>query len=236
MNSNSSKILTYASGAAGVLFIISLYFTLFYAPTEVNLGQAQRIFYQHVSISWLYAATLFVTMVAGILYLITRNDWWDRLALSCAEIGTIFTILSIISGSIWAKPSWGDWWTWDPRLISATITTLLYIGYLMLRQGIEAPERRAVFAGVYGIVAYVSVPLTIFSIRIWRTIHPVVIGSGDPTADGSFNMTPEMRTTLFVNLILFSLISIVLIWHRFRLENAKARVEQLKIQVLTEQP
>ena len=92
----------------------------------------------------------------------------------------VFMLIAIITGSIWARPIWNTWWTWDPRLTTATIMELIYAAYLMLRQGIEDPDRRARFGAVYAIIGFLSVPLTFFSIRIFRTIHPVVIGSNDP--------------------------------------------------------
>ncbi len=226
------KSLTYLTYAAIIGFLVTLYMMFFYAPREVLMGEVQRIFYQHVAFGWWFSVAFAVTLLAGIMYLITRDLKWDRWAVAGAEVGIIFTLLNIASGSIWGKPAWNTWWTWDPRLTTATITLLLYIAYLMLRQSIESPTTRARFAAVYGIVSFISVPLTIFAIRIWRTIHPVVIGSGDPTAEGSFNMTQPMLITMLAHMALFGLIFAALLWHRYQLETEAAEVADLKTQLL----
>jgi heme exporter protein C len=126
---------------------------------------------------------------------------------------------------------WNTWWTWDPRLVTATIMELIYLAYLMLRQGIEDPDRRARFGSVYGIVAFISVPITFLSIRFFRTIHPVVIGSGDPTAEGAFDMTPRMLQAFLFSLLTFTVIYVTLLWHRVRLGRLAEHVEQRRMQV-----
>ena len=183
------KILT---GITIGLFLIALYMVLIYAPREAVMGDVQRVFYFHVAAGWVGALAFLVTAIAGGIYLAKRDRKWDRIAVASVEIGVVFTFINIVSGAIWARPIWNTWWTWDPRLVTATIMLLLYSAYLMLRQGIDDPDRRARFGSIYGILAFISVPITFLSIRIFRTIHPVVIGSGDPTAEGTFDMTPPM--------------------------------------------
>ena len=109
---------------------------------------------------------------------------------------------------------------------------LIYLAYLMLRQGIEDPDRRARFGAVYAIVGFLSVPLSFFSIRIWRTIHPTVVGSSDPGAEGSFDMSPRMLQTFFFSLFTFTVIGINLLWHRIRLGRLEDKVEERKMQVM----
>ena len=145
----------------------------------------------------------------------------------------VFMLVAIVTGSIWARPIWNTWWTWDPRLTTATIMELIYAAYLMLRQGIEDPERRARFGAVYAIIGFISVPLTFFSIRIFRTIHPVVIGGTDPSAQGGFDMTPRMLQTFLFSLFVFSVIFIVLLWHRVRMQALAEAVEQRKMKLLS---
>jgi heme exporter protein C len=174
----------------------------------------------------------FVAAVAGIIYLMRHNADWDLVGLAGVEIGMAFMLIAIITGSIWARPIWNTWWTWDPRLTTVTIMELVYAAYLMLRQGIEEPEKRARFGAVYAIIGFLSVPLTFFSIRIFRTIHPVVIGGGDPNASGSFSMTPPMAQTFAVSLIAFSFIFAAVLWHRIRLGQLAERVEQMKIRLM----
>jgi heme exporter protein C len=149
------------------------------------------------------------------------------------EIGLVFTVTAGASGAIWARPAWNTWWTWDPRLVTFTIMALLYVAYLMLRQSIEDPGRQMRFAAVYAIVAFVSVPVTFLSIRWWRTIHPVVIGSASPTAEGGFDMTSPMRLTFFVSLFAFTLLYVALMWNRVRLARAVERVEEMKMRLIS---
>lgn len=215
------------------MFAVALYLVLFYAPQEAVMGDVQRIFYFHVAAGWVGALAFLVTAVVGGLYLARRERRWDRIALASVEIGIVFTFINIVTGSIWARPVWNTWWTWDPRLVTATIMELIYIAYVMLRQGIEDPDRQARFGAVYGIVGFISVPITFLSIRIFRTIHPVVIGSGDPTAEGSFDMTSKMRVAFFFSLLTYTFIFITLLWHRLRLQNLSEKVEGLKMKALS---
>jgi heme exporter protein C len=217
----------------GLLFLVALYMVLFYAPREVVMGDVQRVFYFHVAAGWVGALAFFVTAVAGGIFLARKQRRWDQIALASVEIGVVFTLINIISGSIWARPIWNTWWTWDPRLVTASIMELIYIAYLMLRQGIEDPDRRARFGSVYGIIGFISVPITFLSIRLFRTIHPVVVGSSDPTAEGTFEMTPKMLQAFMFSLITFTFVYLTLLWHRFRLQRFEEKVEQLKMKVLS---
>jgi len=227
---NGLKVLNWITGG---LFATALLMVLFYAPREVVMGDVQRVFYFHVAAGWVGMLAFLVTAVAGVMYLLRSGRRWDQVALSSVEIGIVFTFINIASGSIWARPVWNTWWTWDPRLVTATVMELIYIAYLMLRQGIEDPDRRARFGSVYGIIGFISVPITFLSIRWFRTIHPVVIGSGDPTAQGSFDMTPRMLQTFFFSLMTFTIIYVTLIWHRVRLQQFQEYVERLKMEILS---
>ena len=215
------------------LFAVALYMVLFYAPREAVMGEVQRVFYFHVAAGWVGALAFMVTAVVGVLYLLRGERRWDVIGLASVEIGVIFTFINIVTGSIWARPIWNTWWTWDPRLVTATVMELIYIAYLMLRQGIEDPDRRARFAAVYGIVGFISVPLTFLSIRIFRTIHPVVVGNNDPTAEGTFDMTPRMQQAFFFSLITFTFVYVTLLWHRIRLQFFSDHIEERKMEALT---
>lgn len=203
----------------------------FYAPVERVMGAVQKVFYFHVAAGWVGMLSFLFAAVAGIIFLIKKNKIWDLVGVAAVEIGIIFIFINIVTGSIWARPIWNTWWTWDPRLTTATIMELVYIAYLMLRQGIEDPDRRARFGAVYAIVGFLSVPLTFFSIRIFRTIHPVVIAGTDPNAVGTFDMTPSMFNTLMVSIVVFSIIFIDLVWHRIRLGKLAHQVDELKYQI-----
>lgn len=203
----------------------------FYAPIERVMGVVQKVFYFHVAAGWVGMLSFLFAAVAGVLYLIKKSTKWDLIGVAAIEIGIIFIIINIVTGSIWARPIWNTWWTWDPRLTTATIMELVYIAYIMLRQGIEDPERRARFGAVYAIIGFLSVPLTFFSIRIFRTIHPVVVAGSDPSAVGSFDMTSSMFNTLMVSIAVFSILFVDLVWHRIRLGQLSNQVEELKFRI-----
>jgi len=216
--------------ALAILLVLAATAMVFaYAPIEAVMGHVQKVFYFHVATGWTGMLGFGVAVISGIAYLATRKSIWDKVGLGAIEIGLAFMLICIVTGSIWARPIWNTWWTWDPRLTTATIMELVYAAYMMLRQGIEEPEKRARFGAVYAIIGFISVPLTFFSIRIFRTIHPVVVGSNDPGAMGSFNMTPAMTQTFMLSLLAFSVLFISLLWHRIRLGQLEEKVEQMKL-------
>jgi len=226
------KLLTVLDILTVVLLVIATAMVFFYAPMEAVMGQVQRVFYFHVAAGWVGMLGFLVAAIVGVAYLRTANRKWDIAGVSAVEIGMIFALINIITGAIWARPIWNTWWTWDPRLTTATIMELIYAAYLLLRQGIEDPDRRARFGAVYAILGFISVPLTFMSIRIFRTIHPVVIGNSDPTASGSFDMTSKMLFTFLFGLFTFSIIFVTLLWHRIRLGKLADQVEQLRLRAL----
>ena len=203
----------------------------FYAPIEKVMGLVQKVFYFHVATAWVGMVSFGLAAVVGIIYLIKKDERFDLISVASVEIGLVFTMICLISGSIWARPIWNAWWTWDPRLTTVTIMELVYFAYLMLRNGIEEPERRARFGAVYAIIGFVSVPLTFFSIRLFRTIHPVVVGGSDPAATGAFDMTPLMLQTFLFSLFTFTVIYVDLLWNRIRLGKLAQSVEQLKLRL-----
>jgi heme exporter protein C len=215
-----------------VILTAATLMVLLYAPTEKTMGAVQRVFYFHVSAGWVGMLGFFFALVAGIIYLRSHDRKWDIVGVSGVEIGLVFMLINIVTGSIWAYPAWNTWWTWDPRLTTATIMELAYAAYLMLRSGLEDPERRARFGAVYAIIAFISVPMTFFSIRLWNTIHPVIIGSSDPSATGSFGMTAKMAQTFMFSLVAFSFIFADLFWHRIRLGQLAAEVETRKLELV----
>ncbi len=230
MNKQPRKLTILDFGTA-VLMLIATAMVFLYAPEEAVMGQVQRVFYFHVSSAWVGMLGFIAAGITSILFLRSGDHKWDRVSLAAIEIGMIFSFITIVSGSIWARPIWNTWWTWDPRLTTATVMELIYIAYLMLRQGVEDPERRARFGSVYAIIGVVSVPLTFFSIRIFRTIHPVVIGGFDPNATGNFDMTPKMLQTFMVSLLAFSVFFVDLLWHRIRLGRLADEIESLRIKL-----
>jgi heme exporter protein C len=214
-----------------ILLLVAIGMVFFFAPLEAVMGLVQKVFYFHVSAAWVGMLSFFVAAVAGGVYLAKGDRKWDIVGLSAVEIGLTFSFIAVVTGSIWARPIWNTWWTWDPRLTTTTVMLLIYAAYLMLRSGMEDPDRRARFGAVYAIVGFLSVPLTFFSARLFRTIHPVVIGTNQPGAQGGFDMTADMRLVFFFSLFTFTLIFVDLLWHRVRLGRLQDKVEQLKLKL-----
>jgi heme exporter protein C len=188
------------------------------APREVTQGNVQRIMYLHVPSVWVAYLAFVVVLVASIVYLTRRLDGADRLAHASAEVGVLFTGLTIATGSIWGKPTWGTWWTWDARLTSVSILFVMYLGYLLLRGMIEDPDQGARYAAVLGIVAAFNIPLVHFSVYWWRTLHqpPSLMKPGPGTMPG------VIVTALMVNFVAFSLLYVYFVAKRVRLLQREA--------------
>jgi len=210
--------------ASADLILVALLMAFRYAPREATMGEVQRIFYFHVPSAWVGFLAFFVTFLAGIAYLARGERRWDILALSSVEVGLTFITMAVVTGSLWARPTWGTYWTWEPRLTISAIQLLVYIAYLMLRSASDNPASGARFAAVYGIVAFVTVPLSWFAIRWWRTIHPdILTGGGQGMAT-----TPRMVQTLMVSLLAFTALYVVLLRQRIRLEKAADALVSLR--------
>ena len=223
-----------------VMILVGIYLSIMGAPDAMNLPteterRVQHVFYFHVASGWVGFFAFLVTAIASILYLITKKRRWDHIALSSVEIGVAFTTANVVSGSIWARPTWNTWWPWnDPRITSAAIVWLIYVAYIMLRNAIDDPERRARLAAVYGIVGFISVPITFLSIRLWRTIHPAVIGTAGAEGKGGFDMAGNMVGVLLFSVATFTLLYFVLLHVRLKLEDLREEVDDLKAIALAE--
>lgn len=171
-----------------------------YAPIERTMGPVQKIFYTHLPLAWWSFVSFFLVCVSGAAYLRTRNLRWDAVAGAAAEVGVVLCTLALMTGSIWARHSWGVWWTWDPRLTTALILWFLYAGYLVLRKLDMPRERQASLCAVVGIVAFVDVPLVFLSARLWRSIHPAVF------ANKSGGLEPEMKAAVIAAVLCFGLL------------------------------
>jgi heme exporter protein C len=225
------RLLTGFTILSVILFITAIALVFLYAPLEAVMNYVQKIFYFHIANAWVGMLGFIAAAIAGINFLVKKDLKWDIVEVAAVEISLVFFFIAIISGSIWARPSWGTWWTWDTRLTTAAILEMIYIAYLMLRQGIEDPERRARFGAVYTLIGSISVPVTFLSIRLWQTIHPAIIGAQNAEAQGGFGMTPAMSMTMFFSLITFSVIFITLLWYRVRIGQLASLIEELKMKV-----
>jgi heme exporter protein C len=218
--------------ASVILLGVAAYLALVFAPTEAVMGDVQRVFYFHIGTAWTGLLGFVLAAVFGIIYLRTKDLKWDMMEVAAVEISLVFFFITIMLGSIWARPTWGTWWTWDPRLTTAAITELFYIAYFMLRSGTEDPDRRARFGAVYTLLGSISAPITFFVIRFYRTIHPVLFGGASSSGQGSFPLTADMKVAFFFALFTFTLIFIDLFWNRIRLGQLQDKVEQLKLKVM----
>ena len=224
------RTLSILDGITGILIFVATGLVFFYAPVEVMMGAVQKVFYFHVATAWVGMLGFLVAAIAGIVYLRKGDLDWDIVGFSAVEISLIFFLTAIILGSIWARPVWNTWWTWEPRLTTAAIVELIYAAYLLLRQGVDEPERKARFSAIYAIFGFISVPITFLSIRLVRTIHPVVIGTTEAASQGGFNMDSPMKFTFFFSLAAFSVFFADLLWHRIRLGKLQAEVEKKRIE------
>jgi heme exporter protein C len=163
----------------GALLMLAVYGVFFVAPDDADQGIIQKIFYFHVAIAMVALLAFLVAAIEGIRYLRDRQSRHDDVSSICVGIGLAFSVLVVITGSIWAKASWGTWWVWtDPRLVTFVIVLLLYAAYFVLRSSAEG-ERQARYSAIYSIAAFASVPLSFYSVRVARSfVHPVVFNSG----------------------------------------------------------
>jgi heme exporter protein C len=223
--SRASRIL----GALALFFILAgLYFALIEAPPDAYQGDVQRIMYLHIPSILTAYLSFFIVFVGSCLFLWKREKRDDILAHSAAEIGVLFTGLTIVEGSIWGKPTWGVWWTWDARLTLTAILFLIFVSYLILRALIEDENRAAVCGAVLGIIGFLDIPLIHMSVYWWRTLHqpPSILR---PDKAPWENIHPSMLIALSINLIAFILLFLYLLSQRIRLSETEEEVKTLKL-------
>jgi heme exporter protein C len=215
-------------GFAAVVMVISAAYAAFYiAPEERTMGLIQRIFYLHVASAWAGFTAFFICFIANLLYIWKRAAKFDWLGVSSAEVGLTFTTIVLITGPIWAHPVWGIWWTWDARLTSTFILWLLYASYLVLRTLIEEPDRRALLSALFGVFAFLDVPLVFGAIRWWRTQHPspVILGGANSGLD------PTMKKVLLFSALGMHVLMAFFILQRYALEKLRSEVLELQHEV-----
>src|SRR6266852_4780452 len=197
------------------------YAAFFVAPTDARQGLIYRILFLHVASAWTGLTSFFICFIANLLYVLRRQPRWDWLGVSAGETGLVFTTVVLLTGPIWAHPVWGIWWTWDARLTSTFVLWLLYVSYLLLRTLIEEPDRRALLSALFGIFAFIDVPLVFGAIRWWRTQHPQPVILGAP---GS-GLHPTMRAVLFFCWIAMLGLMTLLLRQRYQLEAMRAELD-----------
>ncbi len=216
---------TVSGALATVTLAVGLYLGLVVAPQDFQMGQLQRIMYVHFP-SWIAVAlAYFTSFVASILYLVRRQPRFDYWALAGAEIGVVFNITGLITGSLWGRPTWGVYWTWDPRLTTTAIMLVTFAGYLVLRGFIEDPDSRARIAALVATVGFLNVPIVYFSVKWWRTLHQMQ--SSPSTVD------PDMVRPLRVMMVAFVFLASYLMSRRFLLARLEGDAEQETLQMGT---
>ncbi len=203
------------------LMVTALYLVFVYVPTEKEMGVVQRIFYLMVPMGWLALLSFLVVFIGSILYLVKRESKWDILAHSSAEVGIVFTTLALVVGSLWAKPVWGVWWTWEARLTATLVLWLIYLAYFMVRSFATEESRGARFAAVVGIVGFIDIPIVILATTMWRGMHPgpIIFQGG---------IAPPMLLTLLVSIVAFTALYFLLLIQRVSMKNDEIEIERLK--------
>lgn len=194
-----------------------VYFVSQSAPDR-DMGHLQKIMYVHVPAAWSAFLAFFWVFAQSIRYLVTRNERADLQAASAAEVGAVFTGLTLALGSIWGRPTWGIWWTWDARLTSTAVLFLMFVGYLALRGLTDDPDRRARWSAVVGILGALNVPIVYMSVKWWRTLHQPQSSPG--------TLDPFYTLGLRTNAVAFSFLLILFIAHRYRTHVAQ-RVREM---------
>jgi heme exporter protein C len=215
-------------GAVAILLVIAAaYASFFIAPEERTMGLIQRIFYFHVASAWSGFTAFFLCFLGNLLYVWKRDQKYDWLAVSGAEVGLAFTTVVLITGPIWAHPVWGIWWTWDARLTSTFVLWLLYVSYLLLRTLVDEPDRRALLSSLFGIFAFLDVPLVFGAIRWWRTQHPQPVIMG---GQGS-GLDPTMKSVFFFSALAMHVFMLFLVAERYALEKMQSEADFLAREV-----
>lgn len=210
--------------ASGLGLCAVLYAIFAVAPVERQMGIVQKIFYFHVPSAYAMYLGFAVSAVASAVYLGTRNDRWDALAVAGAEVGSLFCLVVLVTGPLWARKAWGTYWTWDPRLTTTLLAGMVFLAYLVLRSfgGVGEVEKR--FAAGLAVFGLLDLPIIHYSVQRWRGTHPTVI-----TGKGG-GLHPDMRPALLLAFLFFTLLTALLVWQRARTERLRQRCEALEIE------
>jgi heme exporter protein C len=215
MNTMNKKIWIAYWLVTAVLFAAVVITIFAWTPTEATMGTVQKVFYLHLPVAINTFLACMVTFIASIGYLWQRRQVWDDLAVSSAKVAVLLCSVVLLTGMIWGHSAWGQWWTWSPRLTFSLVLWLLYVSYLVIRPSIESRQRRALVSAVYGVVAFLDVPLVYLSVKLMPDIHP-----------SSITLAPEMKLTLLLSFVPVTMLATGLIAARYRLQ----REETLSIQ------
>jgi heme exporter protein C len=209
--------------ATAVSFLVTIHIVAFRAPVEASMGVVQKIFYFHVPAAYsmyLGAAACFVGSAA---YLFTGKKFWDALAKAGAEVAVAMGIIVLVTGPLWAAKAWGVYWTWDPRLTTSMLSVMLYVAYVVLRAFTGDGEAERKFAAALGVLGAANLPIIHFSVQKWGGNHPKVITTG-----GGGLQHPDMKLGLLMGFVSFTLLAIVILWSRVRIDLSASKLAELE--------
>jgi heme exporter protein C len=199
------------------LLIWGHYWGLVLAPPEREMGEVYRIIFVHVPSAWMALLAFTTTLIASLIYLFKGSMKADAAAEASAEVGVFFNVLTLVTGAIWGKPTWGVYWTWDPRLTTAAIMCIAFAGYLALRRFVIEPERRASWSAIVAIIIYADIPLVWFSVKWWNSLHQL---QSSPET-----VSPDMYLPLRVSAFAFLFLMIAFIRGRYHIARVIQRGE-----------
>jgi heme exporter protein C len=213
-------------GLFALAFFLAAQFIAFTTSApDRDMGDLQKIMYVHVPTAWMALSSSGMLFVACVLYLWKRREKYDLLAAASAEVGAVLTALTLAQGMIWGKPTWGIWWTWDPRLTTTAVMLVMYVGYLSLRAFTDDEDKRAVWSAAVGVLSFLNANIVYMSVRWWRTIHQVQ--STPSTVDPAYVVGLRLNAFALLFLVTFFIASR---YHTARMEReAEARLEELAL-------
>jgi len=213
-----------------IVFLVEINVIFLQTPTERTMGVVQKIFYFHVPAAYgmyLGAAACFFGSVG---YFLSPTDARDAFAKAGAEAAVTFGFIVLVTGPLWAAKAWGRYWVWDPRLTTSMLSVLIYVAYVVVRSFAGDGQAERKFAAALGVVGAANLPIIHYSVQKWSGQHPVVIGSGGG------GLAPGMRLALMLGFLAFTLLALLLIWSRMRIEVARSRLRQLEDEALASLP
>ena len=224
--SGSSTLWGLVLFATFTLFGVTLYAIFVVAPVEMQMGIVQKIFYFHVPSAYAMYVGFGVSALGSLVYLIKRDPKWDALGVAGAEVGSLFCLIVLLTGPLWARKAWGVWWTWDPRLTTTLLAGMIFAAYLALRSMGNAGEVEKRFAACLAIFGLVDLPLIHYSVQRWRGVHPTVI-----TGKGG-GLESEMYWALGLSFLAFTGLAILLIWTRAAIERQRDETANLRFELM----
>jgi heme exporter protein C len=211
---------------SAALMGLTLYLVFEWVPTELNQGAVQRILYFHVPVAWGSMLGIFVVSGSSLMYLLKKNEKWDRLAVASAEVGVVFGGLMLLTGMIWARPVWAVWWTGEAKLTTALILFFIYVAYLMFRAYFPPGAQRQRLAAIIGVIGAIDTPIIYFAANLWSQAHPPIVTG--PAADAESSLGSDLGMVLLASTMAFTFLFIYLVQTRYKIRKSEDDVVELK--------